>query len=270
MKDSRNFAFAWHERSIPTNLGGGTTVSFGIKPPLPDPPTVALCLVSIDAERNSENDVRIKADVISTRTDRFNISLGTWGSRILNTAGVSMMRIPASQLQLHFRCGFSKHVNEKQTIKFDKAFDKGINPMVFVALRSIDAQDNWRFKTEVSNITTSSFDLDVSTWGSGKLYTCEIQWIAFPDNLPNVEVGTFEASGCGYSTVKLSKQFNGIPSILTGITSFDIGSEAGLRLRVIANSSVSDPSLVYWKVDSWGDSLQYVYNVKGTFLAFWP
>jgi len=112
----------------------------------------------------------------------------------------------------------------------------------------------------------------MSTGFNGELYTCETQWIASPNNLPEVDkVGTFGASGdAREGTVKLTKLFKGIPNVLTHITSFDIGSAASHRLRVMANSRLSNSSSVSWKVESWGDSSKYVYNVRGSFLAFPP
>jgi len=259
---SEEIGFASYETGLPNT----TKTTFGIMPTAETPPKIALCLVCMDMN-NKDRDVRVQTYVEDVQVDKFTLSLGTWGDRELYRAGVSMMRIPSSELAGNFRMGTSKHTHGEDRIVFDPPFKPGVTPTIFIGLSSIDNEGNWRFSAEVTQATENWFKLDVNTWGSSNLYKCEIQWIAFPSDLPGVETGTFIAKDADFKGRKqLSKLFNTIPTVLTGITYMDVGPEASLRLRAKAASSEVDS--VDWSVESWGDSAKYVYEVRGSFLAF--
>ncbi|KAI0479749.1 Metalloprotease [Xylaria cf. heliscus] len=236
-------------------------ITFGISPEQPDPPLVAATLSMIDMS-NRDNNIRVRTEVTDVQTDSYTIGLGTQGNRILYNSGVSLLRVPADDP--NFRMGtITKAGPNSYSITFTPPFPPEVTPNVFAAFSGIDCGDNWRGALDIHKTTCAGFDLQVSTWGSSNLYSTSVQWIAYPSDLPGVEMGTFSGSGGAVGHYPLKNTFYSTPAVFTGFQRFDISPQENARLRIRATAH--DPNRVDWMIETWADTV--IYSVVGVFLA---
>lgn len=237
------------------------SITFGISPQQPAPPQFAAALSSIDMS-NRDDDIRVRTEVTDVRTDRYTVGVGTWGNRVFYNGGVSLLRIPAGDP--NFRMGTILNAGPNSyRIVFEPPFPFGVIPNVFAAFSGIDSGGNWRGALDIHNTNHLQFDIQVSTWGSSNLYSTNVQWIAYPSNLPGVEVGTFTGAGGSTGTYQLQNTFYNTPSVFTGFQRFDISSNENARLHVRATAA--NPNQINWAIETWADSV--IYNIIGIFLA---
>ncbi|OTA91442.1 hypothetical protein M434DRAFT_13145 [Hypoxylon sp. CO27-5] len=237
------------------------SITFGITPQQPAPPQFAAALTAIDMS-NRDNNIRVRTEVTDVQTDSYTVGLGTWGNRIFYNGGVSLLRIPASDP--NFRMGVITNAGPNSyRIAFVPPFPLGVIPNVFAAFSGIDSADNWRGALDIHNTDNVHFDIQVSTWGSSDLYNTNVQWIAYPSDLPGVELGTFTGAGGDTGTYQLQSTFYNTPSVFTGFRRFDVSPNQNARIRVRATAA--DPSRINWAIETWSDSV--IYNLIGVFLA---
>ncbi|OTA64103.1 zincin [Hypoxylon sp. EC38] len=237
------------------------SITFGITPQQPAPPQFAAALTAIDMS-NRDDNIRVRTEVTDIRTDSYTVGLGTWGDRIFYNGGVSLLRIPASDP--NFRMGVITNAGPNSyRVAFAPPFPLGVIPNVFAAFSGIDSADNWRGALDIHNTDNVHFDIQVSTWGSSNLYNTNVQWIAYPSDLPGVELGTFTGAGGDTGTYQLQNTFYNTPSVFTGFQRFDVSPNQNARIRVRATAA--DPSRINWAIETWSDSV--IYNLIGVFLA---
>ncbi|KAI1417031.1 Metalloprotease [Hypoxylon sp. FL1857] len=237
------------------------SITFGISPQQPAPPQFAAALSAIDMS-NRDNNIRVRTEVTDVRTNQYTVGLGTWGNRVFYNGGVSLLRIPAGDP--NFRIGTILNAGPNSyTVLFVPPFPFGVIPNVFAAFSGIDSADNWRGALDIHNTNNVQFDIQVSTWGSSDLYNTNVQWIAYPSNLPGVEVGTFTGAGGDTGTYQLQNTFYNTPSVFAGFQRFDISPNENARLRIRATAA--NPNQINWAIETWSDSV--IYNIIGIFLA---
>lgn len=237
------------------------SIIFDISPQQPAPPQFAAALSMIDMS-NRDDNVRVRTEVTNVQTDRFTVGVGTWGNRVFYNGGVSLLRVPAGDP--NFRVGTIANAGPNSyRIEFSPPFPFGVIPNVFAAFSGIDSGDNWRGALDVHDANNTRFDIQVSTWGSSNLYGADVQWIAYPSDLPGVEVGTFSGAAGDTGTYQLQNTFYSTPSVFMGFQNFDISSNQNARLRLRATAA--NPRQVDWAIETWADSV--VYKIIGIFLA---
>ncbi|KAI0523754.1 Metalloprotease [Xylaria bambusicola] len=237
------------------------SITLGISPQQSSPPQFASALSYIDMS-NRDDDLRVRAQVTDVQTDRFTVGVGSWGDRIFYNGGVSLLRVPAGDA--NFRMGTITNAGPNSyRIQFRPPFPPGTIPNVFAAFSGIDSGDNWRGALDIHNANAAQFDIQVSAWGSSVLYSANVQWIAYPNNLPGVELGTFTGAGSSSGRYQLRNTFYNTPMVFTGFQRFDISANQNARLRVRATAA--DPTRVDWAIETWSDSV--VYSIVGVFLA---
>ncbi|KAL8783261.1 MAG: hypothetical protein Q9195_009444 [Heterodermia aff. obscurata] len=237
------------------------SITFGISPQQPAPLQFAAALSAIDMD-NRDDNLRVRTEVTDVRTDRYSVGVGSWGNRIFYNGGVSLLRIPAGDP--NFRIGtITNAAPNSYTIRFEPPFPLGVIPNVFAAFSSIDSGDNWRGAIDIHTTNNAQFDIQVSTWGSSNLWSTNVQWIAYPSDLPGVEMGTFTGAGGATDTYRLRNTFYNTPSLFTGFQHFDIGSNHNARLHIEATAS--NPNEINWTIGTWSTS--EIWKIIGIFLA---
>jgi hypothetical protein len=233
----------------------------GYLAPATSPPQFAAALSAINMS-NRDNNIRVRIDVTDVQTNRYTVRVGTWENRYFYNGGVSLLKLPAGDP--NFRVGTITNAGPNSyRIAFAPPFPFGIIPNVFAAFSGIDSGDNWRGALDIHNTNNVQFNIQVFTWGSSNLYNTNVQWIAYPNNLPGVEVGTFTGAGGDTGTYQLQNTFYTTPSVFTGFQRFDIDPNENARLRVRATAA--DPNRINWAIETWSDSV--IYSVIGIFLA---
>ncbi|KAF2964005.1 hypothetical protein GQX73_g9590 [Xylaria multiplex] len=237
------------------------SITFGISPQQPAPPQFAAALSEIDMS-NRDDNIRVRTEVTDVQTDRYTVGVGTWGNRVFYNGGVSLLRVPAGDP--NFRMGTITDAGPNSyRISFSPPFPLGVLPNVFAAFSGIDSGDNWRGALDIHNANHAYVDIQVSTWGSSNLYNTNVQWIAYPSDLPGVEVGTFTGAGGATGTYQLQNTFYNTPAVFMGFQRFDISSNQNARLRIRATAA--NPNRIDWAIETWSDSV--IYSVVGIFLA---
>ncbi len=221
-------------------------------------PWLAVALDMIDFNRHDKN-IRINATVPFLDRSRFEVQVGTWGNRIMRNAGVSWMWASGhtSDIQTGVIQWRSDSGGQAIRVNFHRSFVTR-DPDIFLGIRGVDVGDNWRIDVRSTDISPTGFEAQIRTWGSSKLWACDIQWIASVSS--STRVGRFWGQGRNRGTVSFTRPIFNVtpklaPQIMVGITRFDLRSDRNARLRLVT-SNVTTRGFD-WEIQTWSDSEIY-------------
>jgi hypothetical protein len=241
-----------------------------------EPPAVAIALKEINlASRPSM--VKVGASKISKKTFQleFHRPMRQPKKNTNKSADVACNWIAIETDDQDIQSGYSSTTNliQDQTdlqkyfgpVKFQHPFKS--TPKVVAFLNDFDLSEDSipRISTNISNITTSGFDLKIMSWYGTKLGSAGVTWIAHSRDKPGISSGTISTSdvrrsGCeAQAHTTASVGFTGMdcktpPRVFMGIRVLDLELPLHLRVGVEGISTTSfkwvieglDGNKIYW------------------------
>ncbi|KAF8251470.1 hypothetical protein K440DRAFT_637435 [Wilcoxina mikolae CBS 423.85] len=249
-------------------------------PPYRVPPTITCGLTGLDIDR--ETFIRIKAYADNIRRDSFYIHLDAWSGTTVYEASCTWLETTNDEPD--FQVGTYKFAwkpymdTSKQRysefIKFDYAFDKCPNVVIWLNQLDLDTGHIIRIKTYASDITTTDFTIHIDTWDDSIIYGAGVSWIAYPCDHPGIFSGNVcttdyrdwhNPDSTNGGDVTFPKDFfHTVPKVLLAVNYLDFDHRYNLRFRAYADRVWQGG--MKWHVNSWADTI--CYNVGAAFLAF--
>lgn len=136
--------------------------------------------------------------------------------------------------------------NTSKTHTFTQPYSKP--PRIVMGLTSFDVtihNDNPRMICSATNITATSFQVNINTWGSSQINNASCTWLEIPDtpDYADFQVGAFSTSddhpwnavhALTQRTITFAKAFTAPPTIVVWLTGFDTGQNAQMSLCAYA------------------------------------
>ncbi|KAG8755618.1 hypothetical protein FRC14_003804 [Serendipita sp. 396] len=137
-------------------------------------------------------------------------------------------------------------------------------PHLFLGLNSldIDCRTNIRVMSDITDITTEGFRLNVKSWCDTILYSSRVGWIELP---PNNQYGRFSTEDDSPSLkprtkksrrITFSPPFDRPPRVVVALSSLDIQAGKNCRVVLRATSIENDGFVIH--IDTWGDSVLHM------------
>ncbi|KAF1980962.1 hypothetical protein K402DRAFT_408778 [Aulographum hederae CBS 113979] len=166
-------------------------------------------------------------------------------------------------------------------------------PAVICWLNRLDlasgGERNYRIRASASNITATTFEAHLDTWGDSVLYGGAMSYIAFPTSKKYVDSGMFSTSDVRpwhdprpvtRGRVKFRQEMverlsrrrqRGRwrpPTVLAGLNMLDCAGNAGLSVRVEIKEDEIDEEGFWWEVRAGGECTCYAAGVGWIALGF--
>lgn len=150
-----------------------------------------------------------------------------------------------------------------QRINFDKP-DFRTRPRVFVGLTAFDVTNVIDLDVSVASIDRSGFVVNITS--SGNIVFAEINWIAWPENQPGVETGSFYGNNLvkdkgAKGEITFDSTFDSQPKVHLALGGFNTAT----FFRLYFDAEVSKTSLS-WGANTWMNSS--LNRVRGNYLVF--
>ncbi|KAF2967318.1 hypothetical protein GQX73_g6236 [Xylaria multiplex] len=249
-----------------TSRGCRTIVNFSKS--YPSPPKLIVGLNFLDFGNSRKLRVQSRVEIVRLRQARLKIQ--SWADTTQHASGIAWLLFPSEDRDLQSGTFIANAGHTRETVVFDHEYPSLPKVLVFFSSLDIDQSTNCRVRTYASEVTTSSFKLNVETWSNARLLEGEVSWIALPADKKGITTGTFSAGE--EDTTGLSNQgkvvFNGsftkAPKIFLALSMVDTEMSTQTRIRLSANSDPSGKQME-WHIDSWGSISSY--SAEAAFIA---
>ena len=219
---------------------------------------------SLDIDRRT--DARIHASTYVDGQGNVQLDLHTWGDTVLYSKDTHTNWLDVLALGRNFQCGSFNSTGVAQSrIYFTIPFDTA--PKVVVWLNGFNIAStgaSYRVSASPSDITPSSFVIDIASWGDTIFHGASAYWIAIPSNQSDITSGIFNTEEVrpwavwqlnNSKSITFDKPFPTIPRVVAAFHGLDMGGSANIRARVTI-SDVSTTQFI-WHLDSWSDTVFY-------------
>lgn len=238
-----------------------------ISPAASAKPKAAIGLIDVETG-TSDPWIRIYSRIDTVTESNIDLKVGSWGKTQLfrETSSLFWATPQSSEPNPIFQTGVlnvkAQAIN--QWVKFDIPYKT--RPKVFVDISGIDLGGTLDLDTTVVSTNRDGFYVNVTS--PGKLQSVDINWIAWPENQPGVETGTFYAGPVkGNSTVKgdieLDTVHDSQPKVHFALSSLSLVVKTNFAFRL--DATVSKTTL-NWSAGTW--SPQGLNRVRGNYLVF--
>lgn len=166
----------------------------------------------------------------------------------------------------------AKEASKRQV--FSKAFDTP--PKLAVGLNWLDLANaaNIRVRAYADNITTSSADMHIDTWGDTTLYSAGCTWFtASPSRDPDFQVGQFSTTDDHpwdkpqektSRRINFERPYGAPPKIVVWLSQLDMSREANWRVRATATDVDAKGFTIH--IDTWSNTK--LYSAKADWIAY--
>lgn len=262
---------SWNDLNAVESGVPGSSVESGtfklqqiISPVASGVPNVANGLTSLDI--TTVGGLRFRSSIEKVTQSSIDINLGTWYKSTLYHTAISTFWATPSSSKHNFKTG--KYRTEGRAINQRINFDKPLfrtRPRVFVGLTAFDVTNVLDLDVSVASIDQAGFVVNITS--SGNIVFAEINWIAWPEDQPGVETGSFygnnlvENKGAN-GEIAFDSTFDSQPKVHFALGGFN-AAQSNFRLNL--DAEVSKTSLS-WSAKTWADSK--LNRVRGNYLVF--
>jgi hypothetical protein len=230
---------------------------------------------------DNSTSIRIHASTFKDSQDNVRLDMHTWGDTILYSATTNWLDVLA--LDHNFQFGSFNSSDSTTTssgtvperfrkITFPTPYEKPPNVVAWLyELNIASTGGSWRVLTYPSEITNTSFTMNVNTWADTPLIHAAAYWIAMPEG-PTVLSGTFTTQMLrpwpewelkNQRAVTFDRPFKRTPRIVAALSGFDMETSKNLRAQV-SITNVSSTGMT-WHLDGWGDTV--FFDAWGSYVA---
>lgn len=212
-------------------------------------PDVAIGLVNVDVDIPQDR-IRIATEADTVTTSNTNLIIKTWDETALYNGICSVFWSVPPSSDPTFQCGsyYNKGQVINQRINFKIPFKT--RPRVFVGLSAIelDQTGGWNLDATVVSTDRAGFLINLTSTKATDLKSVAIYWIAWPENRPGVETGSFYAGRTeqykdATGTIQFDTAFDRQPVVHYALASFNFPKDYGFRVGL--NATVSQ-TLLSW------------------------
>lgn len=239
-----------------------------ISPAASAKPKAAIGLIDVETG-TSDPWIRIYSRIDTVTESNIDLKVGSWGKTQLfrGTSPLFWATPQSSEPNPIFQTGVlnvkAQAIN--QWVKFDIPYKT--QPKVFVDISGIDLGGR-HSRPRYYIVSTNRDGFYVNTTSPEKLQSVDINWIAWPENQPGVETGTFYAGPVkGNSTVKgdieLDTVHDSQPKVHFALSSLSLVVKTNFAFRLDATVSKTTLS---WSAGTWLP--QGLNRVRGNYLMF--
>jgi len=231
-------------------------------------PRVVSCLSYVQTS-NADTNFRVAAGVCALEVDQFAVAVTGGNNSTLINYGVSTMRIPGADALFRTGTITVTTVGQEIFVPFDTPFQAGVVPRVFVGISNIQMTGQWGLATTIQqpvDVTNTGFIMYLGAHSGTVLESVTFQYVAVSPRRSGVQIETFDAAGgvfTGTFNLDPALLIDRIPSILVGVTGFDIVAGNSLNFQV---SATADLAQVTWTVNGSTNVIQ----LEGFILALRP
>ncbi|KAG6914247.1 hypothetical protein DXG01_001489 [Tephrocybe rancida] len=222
-------------------------------------------LIRNGAKAKMNAHIRAKATITDITKENADFHVISWHDTNIYAAIESVFALAPANLQYstseHMRNLLADPKSPASVrVNFDRPF--ATPPKVVVFFNYIDpAKDkNWRLKTSATAIDEAGFTLNIETWFDTVLYTAQVAWVAYPEDITHIFSTSSKAIDFG------DVEFWKDPDVFLALNEIDFDYRFNLRVESYVDN-VSKKGLT-WHINSWSDTILYAAGVS--IIAFNP
>lgn len=243
---------------------GDYWIKKAISPPASGVPSVATGVTTLDI--STDRGLLFWSAFDNATQSNIDHHFDTWNNSLLYTASLSVFWATPSRSNHNFKTGKERIVGQQiyRRISFGGANFES-RPRVFVGLSGIEVTNNLDLDVTVVSVDRAGFYVNFTS--GGNIGSAQIDWIAWPENEPGIETGSFYGNNVALNKaangeIQLESAYDSQPKVHFALAGFS-ASKVGFRLILDANVSKTSLS---WSATAWADTT--LSRVRANYLVF--